>query len=779
MTLSIALVLLILIGAALLFVTEWLPVDLVALLILVALALTGLVTPAEALSGFSNPAVVTVWAMFIISGALARTGVASSLGARLLRVAGTGERRLMAIVMLTAGILSGVMNNVGVAALLLPVVMDLTRRLTLSPSRLLIPLAYGCLLGGLTTLIGTPPNLLISDSLRDAGLDPFALFDFAWAGVPIMLAGIAFTVLAGRRLLPNQPPQPAPSDRGEMARSYDLRSTLFTLRVPSDSPVVGQSLAELGLGSILGLTVIGIERNGKSELAPTPEHRLQAGDRLIIEGRESRLGQLSAWQQLVATNDVEEEGLPLPFTDELAEVKVGAGSAWVGHTVEGNRIRERYGVMVMALRRGGHFKRTQLHSEPLQAGDLLLLQGERAQIEVVGAETGIEALQFLTAAEATSRYQLQERMLRLRLPAGATLVGQSLRESRLGDALDLMVLAILRDGAPLHPQPDVRLQAGDALVVKGRPELLAAVRALLSLELGMSAPRLRDVESASVGLAEVVLSPHSSLVGKTLHALHFRQKYGLSVLAIFRAGRAYHTVLRDRPLQFGDALLLYGPRERVKILAAEPDYLPLTESVQESPRRAKAPVAVAILVAILLPVLFGWLHISIAAVAGAALMVALGCLTMEEAYRYIEWKAVFLIAGMLPLGIAMQQSGAAAFLANGMVGLVGGLGMLAVISGLFWLTTLATQVMPNPAVAVLMAPIALTSATELGASPYSLMMVIAIAASASFLSPVAHPANVLVMAPGGYRFSDYIRVGMPLTLLVWLLTLLLVPRIWG
>jgi di/tricarboxylate transporter len=182
--------------------------------------------------------------------------------------------------------------------------------------------------------------------------------------------------------------------------------------------------------------------------------------------------------------------------------------------------------------------------------------------------------------------------------------------------------------------------------------------------------------------------------------------------------------------------------------------------------------------AVLLPVILGWLPISISAVVGATLMVITGCLTMEEAYRFIEWKAVFLIAGMLPLGIAMQQTGAARFLADGVVATVGGLGPLAVMAGLFVLTTLATQVMPNPAVAVLLAPIALSTANDLGLSPYALMMTVALAASASFLSPVSHPANVLIMGPGGYRFSDYVKVGLPLTAVVLVITLLVLPLYW-
>jgi di/tricarboxylate transporter len=268
------------------------------------------------------------------------------------------------------------------------------------------------------------------------------------------------------------------------------------------------------------------------------------------------------------------------------------------------------------------------------------------------------------------------------------------------------------------------------------------------------------------------------LAGKTLKELSFREKFDLSVLAIWRSGEAYHDDIRDMPLRFGDALLVYGHRSKMKILGHEPDFIVLTEEAQEAPRLKKAPIAVGIMAAVLLVVLLGWLPIAITAIIGGTLMVVTGCLTMEEAYRYIEWPAVFLIAAMLPLGIALQTSGAATLLTDSMVGAIGDAGPLIVLVGLFVLTVLASQVMPNAAVVVLMAPIAIASATDLGVSPHAFMMGIAIAASASFMSPISHPANILVMGPGGYRFSDYIKIGLPLTVVVLVVVLLVLPIVW-
>jgi di/tricarboxylate transporter len=232
------------------------------------------------------------------------------------------------------------------------------------------------------------------------------------------------------------------------------------------------------------------------------------------------------------------------------------------------------------------------------------------------------------------------------------------------------------------------------------------------------------------------------------------------------------------PLRFGDALLLYGPREKLNLLAADRDFLVLTEATQEPPRSDKAPYAALILAAILISVGLGWLHVSIAAVIGAALMVVSGSLTMEEAYSAIEWRAVFLIAGMLPLGIALERTGAAPLLAEGVIGSVGQMGPIAVISVLFAITSLGAQLIPPAAMVVLMAPIALDTAARLEISAYALMMVVAVSAAASFMSPITHPANIMIMGPGGYRFIDYTKVGLPLTLVVLAVVLLVLPVVW-
>jgi di/tricarboxylate transporter len=328
------------------------------------------------------------------------------------------------------------------------------------------------------------------------------------------------------------------------------------------------------------------------------------------------------------------------------------------------------------------------------------------------------------------------------------------------------------------PAPAEHLRAGDPRLVKGHRQSLASVEGLRGIEIEGEHPDPGALESEEIGLAEVVLSPRTTLVGRTLRNLHFREKYGLTVMAITRAGTVLRTGLRDLPLSFGDALLLYGPRRRLQVLAREPDFLVLTDQDRPPVDVVRAPVATVIMAGVIVAVLTGWLPIYIAAVAGAVLMVLTGCLTMDDAYRAIEWKAVFLIAGMLPLGVAMQQSGAAEWITAHSLDLIGDGSPLLLIAGLYLVTAIGAQVMPTPAVAILMAPIALTTAADLGLSPQALLMTVALAASASFMSPIAHPANVLVMGPGDYRFGDYVKVGLPLTLVSLTVALTVLPLVW-
>jgi len=786
MTSEIALTLFIVVLAAVLFITEWLRADVVALLVLGALAVTGLVTPAEALSGFSNPAVVTVWAMFIISGGLAATGVANAIGDQVMRVAGRGELRLLVVIMLTAAVLSAFMNNVGVAALMLPVVMSIARRSKISPSRLLMPLAFACLLGGLTTLIGTPPNILASDALNEAGLDAFGMFDFGLVGVPLMLLGIFSIALVGRYLLPKRDVEKesatsTSSVQATLAGSeqsspttpsddrYHLEDRLFTAQLAPSSPIAGKTLAESRLGDVLGVNVVGIICNGRTDLAPSPTAVLQGNDKLLVVGRRELVDKLSQQQLTVMPASVPVRGV------ETAVFTLMAGSTLAAKTLAEVDFRGRYGVNVLALRRNGVQNVRSVAQEKLRVDDKLVVQGNPMQIASLAAQPDFTQI----VGETAELTQMSENLLLIRIPPDSALIGQTLRESQLGNIMGLTVLGRVQgERVELLAATDHLLQGDDVLLVQGLPDDLSALAQLATLEVAADPMELEVLETEQVGLVQATLSPYTAAVGKTLSQIHFREKFGLTVVALWRGGRPYRHGLATMPLQLGDGLLLYGPRSARPVLAAEPDFILLEAADQPTLKTHKAPVALFIMALVLLPVILNWLPIAIAAVMGALLMVIAGCLSMDEAYRQIEWKAVFLIAGMLPLGIAMESSGTADFFAQGMITAVAPLGIMAVVAALFLLTNIASQIMPSAVVVVLMVPIVLTTAVDLSVSPYSLMMTIAIAASVSFISPVGHPANVLVMGPGGYRFSDYVKLGLPLTLILFVATMLLLPLFW-
>jgi len=669
------------------------------------------------------------------------------------------------------------MNNVGVAALLLPVVMDISKRTGRAPSKLLIPLAFSSLLGGLTTMIGTPPNILITEALKEHGREPFSLFDFAPVGTVVVVAGILFMITVGRQLLPDRDPVRTSGGGGQDLRQlYSLSEDLSMLQLPDGSALDGNTLSESLVGAALGLNVVGVFRGKKSILAPGPETELRAGDRLLVEGTLEQLADLRGREYLAFQDENLAVERLVSAQIEIAEVRCMPGCPMLGRTLRELDFRRRWGAIVLAIQRGEVSRRTKLENVSVERDDVLLIQGTPEQLDALAAEPHIEVRRL---EKATAEYELENRLMAVRVPEDSALAGKSLAESRLGAAFGLGVMGIVRDGETrLMPGADEQMMAGDTLLIKGRRESLASVEGLRGLEVDDQTPDLGALESDRIGLAEAVLSPRSSLDGRSLRELHFREKYGLNVVAISRGGEVLRSGIGDLALRFGDALLLHGPRQKLQLLGGEPDFIVLTEEAQEPVLITKAPLAALLMASVVGSVIAGLVPIYIAAVTGAVLMVLTRCLTMDEAYEAIEWKAVFLIAGMLPLGMALQETGAARYLTDQVILLIGDGSPLLVVAGLYIVTALGAQVMPTAAVAILMAPIALNTAADLGLSPYALMMTVALSASASFMSPVAHPANVLIMGPGGYRFSDYIKVGFPLTLVCLAVVLLVLPIFW-
>jgi di/tricarboxylate transporter len=776
------LTLLILAAAVALFISERLRVDLVALLVLGALTALGLVTPTEALAGFSNPAVVTVWAVFILGGGLSRTGVASLVGRRIVQLAGSGETRLLIIIMLVAAGFSAFMNTVGVVALLLPVVVDIARRTGRAPSRLLMPLSFAALLGGTLTLIGTPPNILVSQALQTAGQPGFQFFDFAPVGIPVTLAGILFMASAGRRLLPSRDlsQEMKEADKGgvrAIEEHFAIGERLSTMRVPLGSPLAGATIGDSKLGSALGLTVLRLDRKPNLRFIPNPGTRLEEGDLLTVSGRLDALHRLKGRHYL----EIERSSLTLHDLTNgqiaMAEISLAPRAPHLGKTLQELNFRNVFGVIVLAMWRNGKALRAGFDNLPLEVGDALLIQGERERLEELHQNPDF----LFSAGDPSGVYGLDSQLLVARIPADSPLGGTPLAESRLAEAAGLAVLGIVRDGVTrLMIQPREILQPGDLLLVKGNAqENLRALEALQGLEVVEThTPSLGDLETEKASLTEVALSPYAAIFGKTLRQIQFRKRYNLNVLAIFRQGRSIRTGLANIPLQLGDALLLHGERDQLRLLNQAHDFIVLSDIIQPAPRVRRAALAVLIMLGVITTALLGWLPIAVAGVIGASLMVLGGCLTMDEAYREIEWRAVFLIAGMLPIGTAMEHSGVTQLLADTVIRVMGNFGDTGLIAGLFLLTVAAVQIMPNAIVVVLMAPVSLAAAAGLGISPHAAMMVVAVAASTSFLSPVGHPANVLIMGPGGYRVRDYARAGLPLTLVVLLVTLLVLPLVW-
>jgi di/tricarboxylate transporter len=756
--------------------------DVVALLVLASLVLTGLVSPPDAVAGFSNGAVIAVWAMFILSDGLTRTGIADIIGQLVLKLAGRKEVRMIVVIMMTSGVLSFFMNNIGVAALMLPVVVDVARRTRIPASRLLMPLAYGTLLGGLTTLIGTPPNLLISDALATNGFEPFHLFDFTLLGSALLAAGIVFVALAGRHLLPRKNPERETQRRSQrnLRTQYGLLSRSFRMRVPEGSILVGKSLAQSRLGSAAGLIVLALERRGKSELLPSRQTLIAAEDELLVQGRLDRFHEFQRWSELVIEREAPVlQGL-MAGQVRVLEVTVGPDSALIAEPLNHLGFRKRYNANVLAIRRGELVRRENLGFVPLKAGDFLLLQTGPESAEEIARSAEFSACREVQEDRLSEVYRLQERIFVVRVPRESVLAGDTLSRSRFGDAFDFRLLALFREGElAIMPESDMPLRGGDLLLIQGREEDLDVLRGLQELQIEEgNQPTASVLDSDRLSLLEATLDPRSSLAGQPLSEMNFRERYGLELVAIWRNGEAIRSNLDQLILQLGDALLLLGPRQKLQLLDENSDFLLLTPVGQRVKDTSKAPVAAGILAAVVVSVMAGWLPIYIAAVIGATAMVVTECLTMEEAYRAIEWRAIFLIAGMLPLATAMEDSGAARLLAELTMDMLGPHGVWWVIGGLYVVTAIGTMIIPTAALVVLMSPVVLSASSDLGIAPHTAMMAVAMAASASFSTPISHPANVLVMGPGGYRFADYLKLGLPLTVLVFVVAMLLLPWLW-
>lgn len=771
MTLEIALLFLLLGGMVFLFLTERLPVDLTAFAGLVVLVLLGYVQPDEAFAGFASPAVITMLSVFIVGGAMLHTGLAD-IAARQIQVwVGNREIPLTITIMLTVAVLSAFMNNIAATAVMMPAVAGIARQTGLSPSRLFMPLSFAAILGGTTTLIGTPPNILAAAMLAERGLEPFQLFDFAPVGLVLLAVGTVFMVTVGRQLLPRRETGPALTRQADLAQVYQLHERLFSIRVPEGSPLHGTTLAEARLGRTLGIQVVAIDRAGRRLLAPDGATVLRGGDVLLVGGRLDELRELLFMQSLLVSKArVEEIPRPIPGATGL-RATLAAGSPLVGRSLRELRFRERFGAVVVGIARKGEMIRDALGAEVLREDDQIIALGHRSRLvelqkhpDFSSCTLGFSALQ-----------ELQAYLYVLLVPEQSPLAGRSFADSRIGELTGVTIGGLIRGGETvLAPDPNTRMEAGDRLLVAGEPSQVMDLLRLgeVILENRVAKPTL---ESDEIGVVEATVAPRSTVAGKTLGQLSFRDRYGLQVLAIWREGRLVRTKLADLALRFGDALLLQGTRANIRRLVADQDFVVLTDLAVTPRRTGKVWFALAGLCVMVSFVLTGYMPIQFAAFAAATLVVLTGAITMEESYRAIEWRAIFLVAAVLPVGAAMERTGAALLLADYVTGWAGPSGPYFILLSLVVLASLLSQGLDGAPAVVLLTPVVIETASQLGLSPYPLMMGVALAASAAFMTPFSHKANLLVMSAGGYRSLDYLKLGTPLTVVLVILIVLMVP----
>lgn len=784
MTYEIGFVLVLLLLALVFFVSEKLRMDLVALMVLAILAVSGMVTVDQALAGFSNPAVVTVWAMFILSAGLSATGVADLLGQKMLSIAGETEPRIILTVMLVTGMMSAFMNNVGVASLMLPVVMDIARRTGVSPSRLLMPMAYASLLGGLTTLIGTPPNLVASTALEQAGFEPFGLFAFAPVGIPSLILGSLFIAYLGRHLLPKGEPKLYGESRrtaGSMLRfDYEMESKKFQLTVGDNSPVVGDNLEKLGLGAVLGLSVYAVKRGGAVISDVDGTFVLQAGDVLLIHGSIDEFRYFMEWRAFELARGAEiSELLDLQKVAYL-RLFIAATSNLCGQSVQESEFSSRFSGYILSHQRGEDIARDGIGKKVLQAGDCLLVETKEEEVDAYRRSACFDRVIRIEGKALQQVYAPDQTLFELQIPEWSHFAGRKISQTRVSEVLGIRVVGIARrSGSNFHPVGDDVFQVGDKLLVQGSRETERLLNGLQNLQ-PSEGHEPGVVSGEELGLLEMTLSPQSQLAGKVIKDMNFRRRYGLQIQAIWRKGEVLSSHLWQESLELGDAILLSGPRDRMQDIAEDDDFLVLSQPLSETDSGktgTKAAVSLLIMLGVVVLVMLNVLPIAVAAISGVVVMVATRCLNMDQAYRAIEWQSVFLIACMIPMGTAMQTSGAAQWVAEGVAQVASPFGPWGIVIGLYLLTSLATTIVPTTALVLIMAPIAIGAAAEFDVPPQMIMMAVAMAASASFTSPISHPANVMVMGPGGYRFVDYVKMGVLLAIVVMITSLLMIASL--
>ena len=589
MTFEIALLWIILFAAVILFSFDIFPVDKVSLLVLAALIACGLIKGNQAISGFGNPATITVACMLALSYGVQKTGALNFAANKLIQVAGKSEVKLLVSIMAAVGILSAFINNTAAVAIFLPLTLSVTRKRNLDASKFLMPMSFAAIFSGTCTLIGTSTNLLIAELFREKVGKSIEMFDFAPMGIIFFCVGMVYLITVGRHILTSR------RTTENLTEDYRLRHFVTELILRDDSIFLGKTLSEAALGDQLSIEVIEIIR-GNQRLLPTDNQaKLQAGDILLVQGH----------------------------TDSFMELE------------------ESVGVDLRALTVDDHF-----------------------------------------------------------------------------------------------------------------------------------------LEHENFFLVEAFVSPNSRLVDSTLKEVNFRKNYNANALAIRSHGRTVRQKIGTVRLEHGDSLLLLTDRRQLEVLRQTQDFLVLEELSQTYLRKDKIPYALAIFAGIILSASFNVMSIMEASIVGTALMLLTGCIRFQEIYEKIHWQTIMLLGCLIPLGVAMETTGTASLIANNLINGLQHLGPTAVLSGLYLATTILTSLMSNNATGVLMLPISLSIAEALGTRPDPFVFSIMFASSASFMTPMGYQTNTFVFGPGGYKFSDFLKVGAPLNILFWLLATIFIPIFW-
>ena len=606
--------------SAVFFVSGKIRSDVVALCALVLLLLFHILTPDEALSGFSNSVVIMMIGLFVVGGAIFQTGLAKMISGKILQLAGKSEARLFILVMLVTSAIGAFVSNTGTVALMLPIVVSLAANAHINSSRLLMPLAFASSMGGMMTLIGTPPNLVIQNALTNAGFEPLTFFSFLPVGLICVFVGMVVLMPLSKIFLTKRGTEKSDGKNknkslNELAREYQLSENLFRIQIPEKSIIAGKTIVELNIRQQYHLNILEVRRT------------------------------VSSQSRLLKT-----------VNQKLAD----PGTV-------------------------------------LCSGDVLYVNGD-----------------FEKVREFVSRFSL-----------------------------------VLLDA---HTIED------------GKGNLTS------------------DLAFYDIGIAEIVLMPSSRLLKQTVGDSGFREKFNVNVLGIRRKNDYILHDLKDVKMLSGDVLLVQGTWKDIARLSSEDsDWVVLGQPLSEAAKVTldyKAPIAAAIM---LLMMVFDSIPVApvTAVMIAAILMVLTGCFrNVEAAYKTINWESVVLIAAMLPMSLALEKTGASEYISNSLVSGLGGYGPLALMAGIYFTTSLMTMFISNTATAVLLAPIAMQSALQIGVSPYPFLFAVAVGASMCFASPFSTPPNALVMPAGQYTFMDYVKVGLPLQIIMGIVMIFILPLLF-